>query len=322
MSDTSDTFIMNFFPLHRVPQSCAWISLTSCVVVLTLACLLRLHANSFGKLICGVLLGNIFSTLPKVMAFFLDLESVLMCEWLEAIEFFGRNSNFLWSMCFAHASYTVITKLDIKHIQTNLKYYTLLSIILPLLLSIIQPFTDYVSYAHDMRTCVHEVTVGEIDVLYILFGDLPLVTISGLSIYFYINCLLGVRDYFTEHKSTKTYTLMLYPAIMLLCWLPSAVINVLMVFGARPGPINTILWLECLPLLQGFFDALAYGVSRQVVRRACRMECLRKKQVRESFISQSESESHYSLQSKQLSLYEQFQAINKDETKVEEPTLL
>ena len=258
-----------FFSTELQFKICVGLSLSFTLLMLLLSLTSKLYKEILGKMVFLILLADFFFVLPKLIAFFDFRKSYWKCNIMQAISHFGLISSFLWSACFGHALLTLTKRENISDVKNNMTLYISLAVLSPFLSTVISMYTGFVVYLDETNTCVHQVVVGQTDYQYILFTDVPLLLACSFSLFSYICAARDIRRLMSPEYRKEVLTLMVYPGILLLCWLPNLIVNAMLIAGIRTSTtLNTDL--QVLAHLQGFLDALVYGGSRNVLEKMCK----------------------------------------------------
>lgn len=271
-SDSQSIIIMPLFPIHTGPVICAALSAIACLLMLLTACFSGLHKEVFGKMACWILLGDLFFFIPKIIAGFSYEKTLLFCKFMGFSTEIGRTSSFFWAAMFAHAFSLVLKYQDPNIVGEFMGAYNLFANLGGALFAFTSVLTPLVLLDSDKLACVHEVYKGEVDYLYIIFADGPLIIGCGLTIWWYIVAIFRLRRFLSRDLSRDEISLMLYPLIMLICWLPNLVVNVMTFFDFEPSD-ELLITLEAVAHMQGLLDALVYGGSKKMLRQIKKGPC-------------------------------------------------
>lgn len=281
-ASTPEVVDMPIFTIEPIILVPSFLSLLASLIVIIFNCFSPLNMDAFRKMVFGVFIGDILFYIPKVTAGFPYTKSGLFCDIVEAIALFGGISSFFWAASFASALYKVVKHENSQVVEQAFKHYFLFSVGLPILFAIGVSLIDFVKYDPDTFSCVHPTYVGEVDYSFIFFADVPLVIASGLSIIWYIMASVHIRKYLAKAGKSEVVTLLLYPAIMLVCWIPVRTAHILTLCGFAPSQ-SLVVKLQAWGHLQGLFDALVYGGSKSAIKVLCNFRnCCKKSEAAKS----------------------------------------
>lgn len=280
----SDTIIIPFFPSDTLLLICPFLSFIACLAALIASLSLRLYKDSMGVMSLYIIIADLCFEFPKLIACFGYEKSFHFCNIMLAFSHFGMVSSFFWAAFFAHLLFRVAKTHNVHVSKKYMTLYVVCAVVLPILHTIASMFTDYVEYNPTTRSCIHTMTVGQVDYGYVFYTQLPLVMAILMSLYWYVGTILQLRHVFEKGHDFDLLTLILYPAILIICWTPATIASTMAFFGIRPNP-SLVAVFQGLVQLQGFFDALVYGRSKSLFRFI--WLCCRKRRSIDQRISQS-----------------------------------
>mgnify|MGYP000892793764 FL=1 len=257
------------FSTNPYPLAAAAISIVAALLALLVIMSSRHYKEPLGKMIFWLLLGDLFFYLPKVVLGFPYEKSDFICSLGIIPSKFGMSMAFFWSTAFAHAFYSAIRHDDAGVIHKNMKYYVIINTTLSISQAVAAGLTDFIQFDEDSKGCVHFLNEGAIDYLMIFLGQLPLGGVCLLSIIWYLLGLWLLRKRFPFANRRDLLSILLYPTILLVCWLPVMGLSLSTSFGVVFEK-NILIYAEILGNLQGFFDALAYGGTNDKMKKAIR----------------------------------------------------
>lgn len=257
-----------FFPYTSLGLIGPITSTIACTFVLIICLLNRLHKETVvGWMAAWILGADILFSFPKIIDYFMPSSTTFWCRFTEAIVLFGVQSSFIWSAFFGHLLYVVSTNSRVDELSRFKKAYILFAVFLPAISAISMTFTPYVMIDPDTKLCAHPVYQGHVDFLYLFLMSIPLMTCCLLSIIWYVLAGIQLRKHLDRGSTIELLVLVLYPGILLVCWVPNLVLNMYIFIGGHEVPNKTIMvGFVTLGHMQGFLDAIVYVKARMVVR--------------------------------------------------------
>ena len=250
------------------------LSLVSTFLVLALALYFKMLQEPFGKMVFIVNFMDFVFACCKLSVFFYSPPNTDYCKILQALSQTSLLSSIIWSMFFSHVFFLVVKYQRKDVCMASFKCYTGISIVFGGGLGISTAFTDFVNYSPDQGTCVHQIWPGKIDITFIVFAVLPIGLCCITGIIFYVLAALVLKKYDAVLQTNRLFLLLIYPAIIFVCWVPPLTINVLESFGISQSQ-DLGVKVRHLAMLQGFFNALAYGTKMGIIPK-CKERCSKK----------------------------------------------
>ena len=279
MDSLQDTIIIPYYKTDPLLLITPTLSDISAVTVLFLCFATRAFRDPLQIMVIMINFVDVLLYSARISVALIPPASTLHCKILHTFTTFGTQSTVLWGAFFGHGLHMVI-KNDLKYsIRYCLKYYILFATIFPLFMSIgVTMFANYVQYS-DNFGCYHEIQQGSLDYVSLCCRIFPMSLAVFLSIYWYSKTIFKVRAAIEREYGDATGIKMLaiFPAILLLCWVPSGVTTVMQALGMKVADsIHFAVW--SLAHLQGFFNALTYGggvknVAKKFFMVVCRCDC-------------------------------------------------
>ena len=206
-----------------------------------------------------------------------------ICAFAAAISQYGTISSFFWVACFAHALKSMFCNVDDQTIRRNLRKYFIISQFTPILFSIydyfIQLFKAYNDATTEKSYCYHHINPGSFDLPFAISLSIPALLTAGYITYCY--CVVSSVMNGLFRSKHKFISLMLFPVLLIISWMPMLVYQIIITFFPKLMDETSFEVLFNLMLLQGFFNALAYGVSHRLLNQIkeswCR--CFRRKRI-------------------------------------------
>ena len=142
-----------FFPSgsHIIPPI---ISGVSTAFVITVAITFKLYKSPLGIMILGINLSDFFYALIKSIAVFLPIKNDLYCKFLVFIGNATWRASLVWGVCFGHALLMTVRHKGTNILKNLIKLYFILSITIPMGLSVLNWFFGYVVYEPETSACV------------------------------------------------------------------------------------------------------------------------------------------------------------------------
>lgn len=287
MNNQEYTDVKFFPPGIYFALSCGLSAVAS--VIVSIACLLTgLHKELLGLMIFAINFADAIFFTVKLFASALQPQGAFACDLALSIGYFGLISSVFWSALFGHALYIVSRSQNYQALPKYSKIYQVFAFGLPLLLALFQLPTNFVIFSSESNACVHRFYQNAVDYVYLAFIYIPIGGSMVLSIIWYLLAALKFKRMVNTDNSTEIFTLLIYPAILLICWGPIFIKNLLVIFNIQMSAELTFC-IQIVSLLQGFFDALVYGVSKRRFKQFCKhVRCLAKKQRKISHYTQDD----------------------------------
>lgn len=229
----------------------------------------------------------------KIMVFFLGIMDLLVSItifylpvkftsnfWCQVVSFtrhFGFSGSFLWTDCFAYALYSLVVKG--RDIGQYIKSYIAIATTGAFLngsLAVLRAYTQISPTGH----CMHLGSKSDF-LTKLLVNDILGVASFVFCILCYISVVKRLRVLGSPAK--LNLTMLTYPLILLLCLGPKLIREVIEQFGG-PLPIGFLYISNMLFASQGFWNALAYGLSGNLVKM-CRKNGSKQKENTSSDVS-------------------------------------
>ena len=170
----------------------------------------------------------------------------------------------LASTLFGHTLYTITKYESLEAIEKYMKRYLLVLTVVPLTLGFSSGLTNYISYSQTQHTCVHLIYPGEIDTLLIFLVIIPTAICCILSAYWFIKAGGELNAKGLRGSKADSIALLIYPGIVIFCWIPILTYNVLKGFGYIQPSETVDVVMSNIYQLQGLLDAVTYGIAPRV----------------------------------------------------------
>ena len=251
---------------------------TFATLIAILNCLFtKLYNDPLQKMVLMINLADFLYCGVYASSYFVKTYTDAYCRIAFAVYNFGLQSAMIWAAMFGHGLYTYIKTRKIEKLSSNLKYYMLFAVLLPLLFAVsISLFTDYLKLDKHRLTntmkCLHN-TNGEKDYESLLYVYLPINVCFLSNLVFYTVAIKKLRRLLKEENQGGVFFLAAYPGILIVCFVPMGV-GFLLTFVGVNLSAAVRRWLWSLTQLQGLFDAIVYGggitnVCRNLKRIIC-----------------------------------------------------
>lgn len=282
-----------FYPNDTYTMICTTVSLISAVLVLIMILVTKINREPVGSMVTSILLVDIVYCSAKAIDFLTPShkKTNFECQVVEIFAHFGVTASFFWSAFFGHALLLISKTHNIDSVSNVLKYYIGISTGTGVLFAAVTPLFDFVTLYDngiDEAYCSHKIQAGRVDWSYIILADVPLVVCCLFSIYWYVRTWSLIKNWITGGNAKVMLILTLFPAILLICWIPALILNTITIFGGQPHQSIFVL-VQAIGNLQGFFDALAYGGSRKAIRDLLCCKCFGKRNSTNGSVSLEEN---------------------------------
>lgn len=258
---------------------CNGVSMLGCFFNIFTAYYLKTVSHVLGKVVAILSLMDLIFSIAGPMAA-IPLDSGFYCRIVSLLVGLGLNGSLIWTCCFAFSFLQAIKQQDLD----LLSHYFRKSMIVTVTFSIIQaiyatvaPFKENVS-----KMCIHQIRASNFDYDANLIVLLPML----LSTLFCMVCYVIVYRKIKEASNQQNLNLLVYPLILIICSFPIVSLTIIkQLYGPTAVTDTLMIIANALWGLQGFFNALAYGLSSEVIR-SYRMKCCRRaKSIKSSMAS-------------------------------------
>ena len=189
------------------------------------------------------------------------------CLTMRLIFNFIYFSLMIWKACFGHAFYSILKTKKTETLSHNLKYYTLFALVLPFISFVSSIFHGKPNYSEETQSCVDRVYLYKLDWPLMLYIIIPCISTIVLNIIWYIWAYRELQSIKLKKNIKESLTLILYPGVLIVCWLPLFLVQTFVQFGVAANQ-SAIKGLTILAYLMGFFNALVYVEGKlRCVRR-------------------------------------------------------
>ena len=269
------TIFISYFPTALADTFASLLSLTATFAFLVILWFTKFYKQQLLTMVFFLLFADFTVSFAFFSVLIFSPSSTSECKMVFFISFFGRNSSLFWSVSFAHALKTAVESKDFSPAARLMRYYYIFAAYLPIIISLVVVLSPLVVYNPDLQKCGRYETVGQFDYTYFLLSGMPLLLSCLLSIYFYLRTGCRLKTLFngTAAKTRDALVLVLYPAIMIICWGPNLVWSLLSM-AKTLDPALLVFPKVCLAM-HGFLNSLVYGLT-QKTRQDLKVLCCSK----------------------------------------------
>ena len=208
----------------------------------------------------------------------LSTENELLCSSLGFLVLYGYNGSIVLTCCFAHCLNSTLKRSEAEANTGKLwKIYQILGFVSPIILSGIATGTQY--YRVQDNYCWHYPSdEAQIDWQDFFLSFLP----TTIAVLYCMYCYLSVIRKLREMGMRVYLELLFYPLILIICSFPWNAYSLYSIFSTQPPPFDLFVIANVMLSMQGFFNALAYGLSRTIISGYKRLFCERRKRQQSS----------------------------------------
>lgn len=231
---------------------------TAFVIIVSLS--FKLHKSPLGIMILGINFSDFVYAFTKSIGPFIPVESNAPCMILVFVGNISLRASILWGALFGHALLITITHHGLHILRMKIKWYLFFSIMIPFALSIPYLFLSYVRYDESAGICI---IISEAVLNFVLLKTTPIILGIFLSMYWYIRAARNLAQIMAIKSKGQLLTLLVFPMIELICWLPAITTQLIQKLDGPSESYPNALskTLQSFAYLQGFFDAMVYGRS-------------------------------------------------------------
>lgn len=235
---------------------------------------LKSYKEPLGRLIFALNLMNLCYCSTKIFGTFFTPASEIGCRLLESFACFSSTASMILGACFGHSLYMLTVHLSVEGSSKYVTHYLTFGILGSFLLGVGSYFTPLVILKHidGSPVCTHRIYYDAPDYTFIFFVDIPVVAALSFSIFCYSLSAKRLKS-LVHTDYTYIWVLLIFPAVLVLCWLPLLIAILLVSFGVQ---ITTSLatFLKACDQLQGFIDAIVYWQGgKKSIATICRQIC-------------------------------------------------
>lgn len=277
-----------FYPTAPWELSCCAISAVTTCFVIILCIISGFYKTHTGRIVIWINFSDFTYSIPKIVNAIVHGKGDGYCLGLQFVAGYGLVSSIIANALFGHALLYMLKNQTLAVPERTMKYYVFFCVILPLAEPIASYFTKIAVYSPELGTCVHRVYNGRPDYSFIFQRLVPFGLICTSSMIFYLRVVYIIRSVYTEAKKRDLLGFLAYPGIVMICWFPNLILDILLSLHYEINNVAMILMVMNGQLL-GFWDSIAYGLSKNV-RSYLRGVCCKEKNTIEFEAKSSEEE--------------------------------
>ena len=247
-----------FLPLDWEQSITAIISCVATALAVILGRCYKIHEKLIGRLIFTIFIADFVMDATRTSGLIIQPPDTSYCKFIVAVSHTALLLSVSWRVTFGYALYVFAKTRSIDALYRAIKTSTLLCAVFSLIIGIATVFTNYVEYSDNEKTCVHMLTKR--DPLVVLFMVLPTATCCIVSVSWYCLTAGVVRRKQIDMNANELTYLLLYPAIVIVCWSPILFLDFYRSLDHEPSDVVQTIFKNILQL-QGLLDALVYAWS-------------------------------------------------------------
>lgn len=256
-----------FLPTDWLSAITILLSSTAGIFVVIYGMYNKIYQHVLGKMVLIVNAADLAFCLVSLSPRMYPPRGDLHCKIVQAIAHSTLIYSLLWGTFFGHALYTITKHQNILALQRSFSGYVKYSIIISLGLGIATFFTDYTQYSATQGLCVHLALPNVPDFTLIAFSQIPITLTCVMSFVWYIRAGTVIKKGSGITRMNNILTLLIYPGIVIFCWLPVNIVTTSVIFGRAVNPMVDEV-TKHIYQLQGLLDALVYGIA-PVMKKLC-----------------------------------------------------
>ena len=242
------------------------LSVTGILFVCITSLAFKTYRRPLGLMVLMIAIADLLFTFP--LSVFFKTKTDVLCNVAAAVSEYGAVSSLLWVGCFAHALKNILSKGNEIVLKQWLLWYFIISQVVPIGFAAYSYLGNFFkankSSQTDFTFCFHPESNG-FDFVFLICLPLPALLTACYIAYCYFMVGRAMKGLF--RSKSKFISLMLFPLVLVVSWAPLLIYQ-FMVFFNNDLKNNTVsLVLFSLAMLQGFFNAIAYGVSHRLISR-------------------------------------------------------
>lgn len=235
------------------------LSCIAAAVVVAIGFRAKIYRENLGKMVMTINIANLIYYPIKISGMFFNPPGNIYCRLAMGICRGTMTLSLLTGSFFGHAIYIMTARESAEAFHKSFRYYVLIGGSVSSAIGTAVALSNYTFYLDSEETCVHESFPDEFDATMVLLIMLPTTVCAVLSIIWF---LLTSRELIKKGVSSRiieSIGLQIYPAIVIICWLPVFIILLVKQYNGDVSP-GVELMLQNFYQLQGFMDALAYVI--------------------------------------------------------------
>lgn len=253
----------------------------------------RLYKDILGKMALMNIIADFIYAIFKFLTYIPIEKTQEYCEIVQVLAGYGRGASLIWSMLFGHAMLHLTKSDDVRSINRYRKIYVATAFITPIFLEVLSVLNDFyiVSPKNDDYCSMY---FDETSISQMVITTVPTTAICVLSVFLYVYACY--RLYRKGIWLKEVLTLLLFPSIIIFCWIPIRVVDLIVTLGGNPNGI-IMLYLNEFSHLVGFFQCIAYGRNRNVQSEIRKLWCCRsrKPEIKRSYSAELSLEEQESI---------------------------
>ena len=279
-----------FFPTAFWELSCSLVSTITTFLVIVLCIISGFYKTHTGRIVVWINFADFLYSGSKAIHALVRGKSNRYCMALQLMSGYGLISSIISSALFGQALFRILKTQCTTVSERTMKIYILIGVILPLAEPVASYFTKFTVYSQELDTCVHRVYHGHLDYSFIFQRYIPFAFVCTFSIAFYLQVVFTIKTIFAEVNSRELWGFLAYPAIVILCWLPHLTLDIVLSLNYNVHRLIVSI-VVMNGQLQGFWDALAYGLSKKV-RESLKEICCTERKLSEVSAGSCSNTSH------------------------------
>lgn len=244
------------------------LSIIGCIFNTATTIMFKISKTAMGKMVIALSIMDFIFSLSYLIILF-QISHSFICQILSFFWTFGFLGSLWWSCSFAHCLYRSIKRVDDHTADSFLRQYWVISITLGLVFAVLAICMEFWTLKIESHTCIHHVSTDpNFDWSGVIIFLIPALLSSAFCCISYIAVVKELYHY----RSELFIELLIYPLILIICDFPIAIRALYFtITGERIA--SSWLYYICPILLrsQGFFNALAFGLSKRIVHQYKRM---------------------------------------------------
>ena len=268
LPDTSSYYENNIY-YTTFYFTCTALSLIGIAFIFVASIIVKAYKSKFSQIILFLCFADLIFCIPFPYMF---KAGHAACHIIDIVEEYFLVCSFFWSASFAFVLRIVLSSRKLELMDKYFSWFIFVCQGLPLVFcgALVAFKTDYDPKS---RTCLHYLPVDDVDYSFLLAVALPFFMTFILCVYCYVSSIKLLRQLYGEvhYKVSGLKSFFAYPIVLLLCWGPATVVMIVQDFTLWDG--NEVFnWLRAWAKLQGFFNAIVYGITNRLVSN-CKRVC-------------------------------------------------
>lgn len=251
------------------------VSILGCLSNIISTLYLKFYTNIVGKMVLNLALADLLLNMISIFLSSVPFNTADVCIYVGALERFAYGSSIVWTCCFAYVLRESFEAQNFDLVGQKYKTFILISYAFGLMIGAASVLTGYYHHRNDNDKCGH-FFYGVISTIGVLGVPVLLATLYSLRSYYVV--IRKLREY----GRTSHWELLLYPMILVLCYVPYTMLSLMKGFvHSLRIPFEVFLVVDIFYNSQGVWNALVYGFGRKCCTSMKNSLCNKKKQVQE-----------------------------------------